>query len=318
MKRRIGIKGLQWIGFLLLLAAMGVGFSYLTTNLNIEGITRIDKNTWDVHFEHVEVSYGSIEGEKPEITSATQITFAPVLSKPGEYYEFTVDVINTGLIDAMVDSIHSTVNELEIEELPDYLEYKVTYLDGQPIQKNQKLLSNEKETYLVRIEYKENIKGNSFKEEAIIIQLEASYVQATSEATNRFYYRYRVGDDYVRTGTTLSEDITMKENIYDYLRKGEPEVFIRHTVNGENKIVNTELGYYQNGIFSYVQGGDASKAVYTSNQSIYQKNFKDCVENKEGIYCPNGFAEKTGYVWLQREGRYCYIMDTGLSSCISE
>ena len=54
----------------------------------------------------------------------TEITYSINLELPGEYYDFTVDVVNKGTMDAKVSEVNN--NQLT-EEQQKYLSYQVTY-----------------------------------------------------------------------------------------------------------------------------------------------------------------------------------------------
>lgn len=55
---------------ILLLMVISVGFAYLTTTLNINGSTLIRGNSWDVHFENITITDGSVTAtSEPEIES---------------------------------------------------------------------------------------------------------------------------------------------------------------------------------------------------------------------------------------------------------
>ena len=84
-----------------------IGYAALNTTLTINGTSTIEKNTWDVHFENLKVKEGSIEAiVEPTLSSGTIISnFQLSLNKPGDFYEFTIDVVNDGTLDAMISSI---------------------------------------------------------------------------------------------------------------------------------------------------------------------------------------------------------------------
>ena len=87
----------------------------------------------------------------------TEVTYNVTLTKPGDFYEFTVDVKNYGSIDGMIDRVTSKLNNMEIGTLPAYLDYSVTYSDGVSIVPKHKLDAGDSETYKVRIEFKKDI-----------------------------------------------------------------------------------------------------------------------------------------------------------------
>lgn len=78
---------------------IGVGYAFLNINLSIIGNTKINKTTWDVHFENLLITEGSVEATSvAEIdTSKTAVNFTVALATPGD---FTVD--------AMINSIVNT------------------------------------------------------------------------------------------------------------------------------------------------------------------------------------------------------------------
>ena len=89
-----------------LLLCVTIGYAALNSTLNITGKSNISKNTWDVHFDYISVGKGSVdEIKEPTIVDETSLDFEVVLNLPGDYYVFTVCVINDGTIDAMIESI---------------------------------------------------------------------------------------------------------------------------------------------------------------------------------------------------------------------
>ena len=150
---------------LLFVMFIGVGYAILLDNLEINGTTKIGSNTWNVHFQNIQISSGSVEVGTGD-SSATidpenncKVDFSVTLNVPGDYYEFTVDVVNAGTIDAMIGSLTKTlkVNNVVVDQVPDYLRYDVTYHDGGEILANHKLAKNTTETYKVRVEYRSDI-----------------------------------------------------------------------------------------------------------------------------------------------------------------
>ena len=73
--------------------------------------------------------------------------------EPGDYYEFTVDAVNEGTLDGIIESITSTVNGEAITTLPNYINYSIKYADGTEVQVEDELKKNESKTYKIRVEY---------------------------------------------------------------------------------------------------------------------------------------------------------------------
>ena len=85
---------------------MSVGFAVLSTTLNINGTAKVKSQTWDIHFENVNITEGSVEAIKEANIAndkATLVEYEIELSKPGDFYEFTVDAVNEGTLDSMIE-----------------------------------------------------------------------------------------------------------------------------------------------------------------------------------------------------------------------
>ncbi|MBR2828139.1 MAG: hypothetical protein IKE70_02790 [Bacilli bacterium] len=192
MKRKI--KKTKVIIILLLITVIGIGYATLGANLRINGVTKIENASWNVRFKEnsIHISPGSIEvdttngGKEATIDNISTVSYQVKLLKPGDFYEFTVDVENTGSIDAMIGSISNKINLVEINEnsLPDYLKYSVSYSDGVEIKNNQFLKSNTTETIKVRIEYDPlvNVDDLPTSNDSFSFSFELNYVQSDSSA----------------------------------------------------------------------------------------------------------------------------------------
>ena len=117
---------------------MSVGFAGYASTLNINGTATVQSNKWSVHF--VDTSYaettGSVEASSHTVTG-TSVTYAATLEKPGDFYEFTINVINDGTFDALLSGL--TLSTLTTAQQK-YLTYTVTY-DSTPYTATQTGLS---------------------------------------------------------------------------------------------------------------------------------------------------------------------------------
>ena len=188
MKNR---KRRDYLGVLLLLVVgLSVGYALLRTNLTINGTSKIKGNTWDIHFANLQVTDGSVSIGTGDVAAAiqsstTDITYTVTLNEPGDFYEFTVDAVNAGSIDGMVESVTSKLNDTVITTLPAYLDYSVSYSDGVAISPNQYLKAGETETYKVRIEFKKDISSSDLPTSVQTLTLDfgVAYIQADNTAT---------------------------------------------------------------------------------------------------------------------------------------
>ena len=74
---------------------LGLGYALLQQDLNIAGTTRLNNPTWDIYWDNVVVSDGSVSASTPEINSSeTTVSYTVTLNEPGDFYEFSVDAVN--------------------------------------------------------------------------------------------------------------------------------------------------------------------------------------------------------------------------------
>ena len=174
------------------LLLIGVVYAILQANLQINGTAKIQANTWDIHFDNIQVNANSVAigtGDSaatidPE--NNCKVDFEVTLSIPGDFYEFTIDVVNAGTIDGMIGELNKTlkVNNEIVSEVPNYLNYSVTYADGMEILENHKIEAGETEKYKVRLEFKTDIEELP-DAATITTSLEPQYLQADSTAVQK-------------------------------------------------------------------------------------------------------------------------------------
>lgn len=104
---------------------MSVGFAAYARELTINGTARVGAYKWSVHF--VENSYTESTGSVAATSHTlgeTAMTYDVTLNTPGDFYEFTVNVINDGNFNAQLSSI--TLSPLDAAQSK-YLTYTLTY-----------------------------------------------------------------------------------------------------------------------------------------------------------------------------------------------
>ena len=181
------------IYLLVLLLLLGIGFAALAATLKINGTITIDSARWDVHFENVSVTPGSVTATTVPVsdnTTTTEMTYAASFTQPGDYYEFTTDIANDGTINAMVDLVTNKTYQADGEtekQLPAYLKSTVTYNDGTPINKNHLLAKQTSEKIKVRVEFKTDVNPGDLPSsaETTVFKFVVKYKQADKNACQR-------------------------------------------------------------------------------------------------------------------------------------
>ena len=139
---------------IILLLFISIGYSLVSTNITINGITNIRRSEWDVHFSSINVLTGSnLAVVPPNINNTgTIVNFSVNLDKVDDLYEFEAEVYNEGTIDAKIsDCIKLGLTQ----EQEDNVEFTVTYLDGSPISVGDELPAGTKKKLKVSVKYLE-------------------------------------------------------------------------------------------------------------------------------------------------------------------
>ena len=188
---------------LLLLLGISIGFAALATTLKINGNASITKNTWSVYWDEdsIAVTQGSKGDTIPDVVNGedgsinTKVNWNVNLEVPGDFYEFTIDAVNAGTLDAMITGITPTLPQ----DLPSYVSYSVKYADGvEPAQyhllpkgtKSGSTITPTTEKYKVRIEFLNTItpeQMDAIPEEGLSLDFgyEVQYGQADDNAVEK-------------------------------------------------------------------------------------------------------------------------------------
>ena len=150
------------------LLLISVGYAALETNLRINGTANIAATSWNVYFTNIQTTNGSVTPSvAPSVsgTNTTSLNYTITLNKPGDFYEFTVDVVNGGTINAKIAD--NGISNTALTQTQDtYVNYTVTYADGTAIAAGDKLakagttvnsVAQDVKTVKVRVEYDSTI-----------------------------------------------------------------------------------------------------------------------------------------------------------------
>ena len=173
-------KALYMILGILLVSTFSLTIVYaaLSVTLNIVGNAEVVASSWDVHLDNVKVKSGSVSGNDPSIISGTTATFSTTLTTPGDFYEFTIDVVNDGSIDAMIDGVSKTPTLTEAQAK--YLNYIVEYENGESINTKQLVAKNSYVRLKVRVEFRKDITASDLPtaSETLNLSFTVNYVQS--------------------------------------------------------------------------------------------------------------------------------------------
>lgn len=161
-----------------------VVYAALSTILQINGQAEVSAANWDIHLDNVVLNSSSATTTAPTITDPKTATFSTTLTTPGDFYEFTIDVVNNGSIDAMIDSITKTPELTDTQKK--YLNYIVEYQNGEAITTKQIVSKNSYVRLLVKVEFRKDISASDLPttSETLNLSFTVNYTQADENGTN--------------------------------------------------------------------------------------------------------------------------------------
>ncbi len=164
---------------LLLILFIGIAFASISTTISFNGNVSVRPNSWDIHFEDITVSDGSMTPLVAAVIDENnhmQINFGLELTTPGEYYEFEVDVVNSGTVDARLSSI-DVVGFTPAQEK--YLDYTIEYVDGSKIKIGDTIGASSKKRIKFKLEFLYDIEDSDLPSEGTTntFKLNLNYIQ---------------------------------------------------------------------------------------------------------------------------------------------
>lgn len=210
IRRKVNKPLLYFVFFVF--ASVTVGYAALSTTLSITGKGTLSKNSWDIHFENLVIvdNGASAVTTAPTIDSTkTKVSFNITLSKPGDTYEFTVDAVNKGTIDAMLSGFSATSLTTYQQK---YLTYTVTYSDGATISTKDYLKKGTSETIRVRVRFKDDLTATDLPSSAETLNLTATFVYVQADSTAK--ERAKPSILCIRDNTATSEDLMLGDKLY--------------------------------------------------------------------------------------------------------
>ena len=327
-----------------LIGTMSIAYAVLSTTLNINGTAQVQDASWNVHFDNVQVNPYSVE-INPVITDNNKVSFSADLTTPGDFYKFTVDIVNEGSIDAMIESI-AKVPELTVEQKK-YLRYEIEYVDGTSINESQLLKSGETKTISILFSYCNDIPisnlpttDSEFDLEIVLVYIQADstgaeisgnekIVKVVSGDLNTVGSEICIGEEcfYLMKNDGYTVTMLAKYNLYVGAQY-ELDTSVRTVYGDEATGIQDEtmIGFESdasktifNGVISFSSSGSYWENeqilypayVYNSNSRLYSyvENYKFYLETL-GVFIENARVIKI-------EELKEFGCDLNVSSCIN-
>lgn len=182
-------KNSKYLIILFLIFFISIGYAYLSSNLSIGGIANIKQVKWNIYFDNIMETKGTnLVVVHPKTTSnkTTSLNYEVTLEDPGDSYSFDVDVVNDGNIDAMVNLITNSFDNLTDDEKK-LFDFSITYKDGMKIESKNLLKASSYDTFTITVSYKRDIVIEDLPSEDINlnINIDLEYRQAKEADTKR-------------------------------------------------------------------------------------------------------------------------------------
>ena len=242
------------------ICTLSIVYAALSVTLSIVGNAEVVASSWDIKFSSPKVKSGSVSVNVPTLNGNT-LNFLTTLNIPGDYYEFTVDVVNNGTIDAVVENVLKTP-ELTSEQAK-YFNYEITYENGMAINSLQNLKAGNKVRLKVRVEYRNDLVASELPTSTVNLSLGATLIYSQSNGN---------GTD-VENGGLEGITFTLEGNSYTIFEEMTWEEWL-NTPEGISSGV-----YVEN---YYLCGTNFNKLIYNStnvltdpNSYIYSDDFDE-------------------------------------------
>ncbi len=152
LKHRNTFKLKKYYIIVLLLVVLSVGYALIKSSYGFNGVANVSGKL-NIYFDDLIVSSGSITTSTPatiDEDNKLSLSFGVVLSKPNDYYEFEVDVVNDS-------SSNAVLSEYVVPEIPDtykkYVVYDITYLNGRKVKKDDVFYGLTRKRIKVRVSF---------------------------------------------------------------------------------------------------------------------------------------------------------------------
>ena len=140
---------------IILVLFISIGFAVLSANININSNITFLPQSFNVYFDNLVVNQESSNTDIPSLSNEDKsVSFTTTINEPGDFYEFSFDVINDGTMDAALSEVVKSGLTSTQEE---YLNYTARYYGEREIKVDDILHAGYKEKVIVRVEYKYDI-----------------------------------------------------------------------------------------------------------------------------------------------------------------
>ncbi len=305
---------------LLSVFSLTIVYAALNTVLNITGNAEVVASNWDIHLDNVQLASGSVTSTAPTITNKTTASFQTTLTNPGDFYEFTIDVVNSGTIDAVIDSIEKTALT---EPQSKYLNYIVEYQNGQSISTKQLVEKNSYVRLKVKVEYRKDLTASDLPKttETLTLSFTVKYVQSDDSSNNTTVEN---NGNLIRvisgTGTKTSDEVCIGNECFYVISSDDNTVTMlaKYNLYVGGEYYNTKwtaygdeaTGKQDSTMLGYVKGNSTSKGgTHFSNASYW---YNGGLKTEYGVGYPTYVYDSNSTLYTYVENYKLYLSALGV------
>lgn len=156
MKKEYSFGVLTMVAMIISVMALSIAYASISQNLNINGVTTVKGNSWDIKFQNLQkpVIGGNAEIITPATLSYTTLNFDIYLKTPNDSVTYNWEIKNNGSIDAKLSSTpYLTGITSNLEKA---ITYSFLYDDGTEIKVNDTINSGEVKKIKLTISFKDS------------------------------------------------------------------------------------------------------------------------------------------------------------------
>ena len=131
MERNRKIKTLSLVVLIVAVLGLGVAFAALSSKLTINGSAKAQAGSWNIHFAKTldmpTQTTGNASFTEPTLSDTSILGFKATVTKPGDSVTYYFDIVNSGTIDALVESyvFRSGIQDCTGNRVSDHPECKI-------------------------------------------------------------------------------------------------------------------------------------------------------------------------------------------------
>lgn len=299
---------------IILILFISVGFAFLSSRIDINGIANIKKIKWNIYFDNVIINTGNefqITAPTTTGTNTTEISYAVALEDPGDSYSFDVDIVNNGTIDAMYKIMSSSISCTDDCDV--LYTFDIRYKDGTEIEPRNYLPKMSKDTITVTLTYNKDISISDLpsSDKNLEYNLVLTYEQAKF-ADDRTTSKFDVldlsgkGNHGINYGATNNGDGTYTlDGVDDYINCGLANYDFGESISIVMKFkmetlnADVEKGLLCNSLVCLKTAGDRIRFIFNNGSYVGTQTKDPLIENNWYTFVSTYDGEK---IKLYRDG----------------